>query len=49
MDDKRLLRVFICHALNDKPPARKPYQQLVADGIDAWLDEENFYLAKIGN
>ena len=37
----RKLRVFICHALQDKPIVRELYQRLLAEGwIDPWLDEE---------
>src|SRR2546421_6880908 len=36
----RPLRVFLCHSANDKPAVRSLYYRLVADGIDAWLDEE---------
>lgn len=41
MADSRSLRVFLCHASGDKPAVRELYQRLRADGIDAWLDEEN--------
>ncbi len=37
----RPLRVFLCHASADKPAVRELYRRLCADGIDAWLDEEN--------
>jgi len=38
---ERKLRVFLCHASQDKPVVRELYQQLVAEGwIDPWLDEE---------
>ena len=37
----RSLRVFLCHSSADKPAVRELYQRLCADGIDAWLDEEN--------
>jgi uncharacterized protein (TIGR00725 family) len=36
----RLLRVFLCHTSADKPTVRDLYKQLIADGTDAWLDEE---------
>ncbi len=36
----RLLRVFLSHASEDKPQVREAYHRLVAEGIDAWLDEE---------
>jgi formylglycine-generating enzyme required for sulfatase activity len=35
------LRVFLCHASQDKPIARELYQRLLAEGwIDPWLDEK---------
>lgn len=38
----RKLRVFLCHASQDKPVVRELYQRLLAEGwIDPWLDEEN--------
>jgi formylglycine-generating enzyme required for sulfatase activity len=40
-DSSRALRVFLCHSSADKPAVRELYQRLCADGIDAWLDEEN--------
>ncbi len=36
----RRLKVFICHALEDKEAAKKLYDLLVSDGIDAWLNSE---------
>ena len=37
---KRPLRVFLCHASEDKPIVRELYQRLkFEDGIDPWLDE----------
>jgi len=37
----RKLRVFLCHASQDKPIVRELYQRLDAEGwIDPWLDEE---------
>jgi hypothetical protein len=35
------LRVFLCHATDDKASVRQLYHQLQADGIAPWLDEEN--------
>jgi hypothetical protein len=36
----RPLRVFLCHAKEDKPAVRELYQQLNTEGwIDVWLDE----------
>lgn len=34
------IHVFLCHASEDKPTVRRLAQQLQADGITAWLDEE---------
>lgn len=39
-ETKRPLRVFLCHASGDKPAVIKLYEQLIKDGIDAWLDKE---------
>src|SRR6266511_4730494 len=40
-NEKRLLKVFLCHASQDKPIVRELYQRLLAeDWIDPWLDEE---------
>lgn len=36
----RPLRVFLCHASNDKPAVRELYRRLTADGFAPWLDEE---------
>jgi formylglycine-generating enzyme required for sulfatase activity len=36
----RPLKVFLCHASEDKPAVRELYKKLVAQGIDVWLDEE---------
>lgn len=35
------LKVFLCHAHEDKPEVRRLYQQLQASGFDPWFDEEN--------
>ena len=37
-DIKRPLKVFLCHAHEDKAVVRKVYKRLVGEGIDAWLD-----------
>jgi adenylate cyclase len=37
----RSLRVFLCHASQDKPFVRDLYSKLRQDGYDPWLDEEN--------
>lgn len=39
-DNRRPLRVFLCHASGDKPAVRKLYERLTDDGVDAWLDKE---------
>src|SRR6266498_1037169 len=36
----RPLKVFLCHASGDKPPVRELYKRLIAEGVDAWLDQE---------
>ena len=36
----RALRVFLCHASNDKEIVQNLYERLINDGIDAWLDKE---------
>src|SRR5262245_44125649 len=36
----RKLKVFLCHSKDDKPKVRELYRSLVANGFDAWLDEE---------
>jgi hypothetical protein len=39
--EPRKLRVFLCHASQDKPIVRELYQRLLAEGwIDPWLDKE---------
>jgi len=40
MPEPRLLRVFLCHAKEDKPIVRELYQRLKVGGwIEPWLDE----------
>jgi hypothetical protein len=40
MIETRKLRVFLCHASQDKPIVRELYQRLLAEGwIDPWLGE----------
>jgi hypothetical protein len=42
MTVQRKLRVFLCHASQDKPAVRELYRRLVSEEeIDPWLDEEN--------
>ena len=41
MPANRQLRVFLCHASQDKPAVRDLYQRLAAESwIEPWLDEE---------
>jgi formylglycine-generating enzyme required for sulfatase activity len=40
MIGNRKLKVFLCHSKDDKPKVRKLNRRLIADGFDAWLDEE---------
>jgi formylglycine-generating enzyme required for sulfatase activity len=41
MPETRPLRVFLCHASQDKPAVRELYRRLKAENwIDPWLDEE---------
>jgi hypothetical protein len=37
------LRIFLCHASNDKPAVRELYRRLREDGFAPWLDEENLF------
>lgn len=37
----RKLRVFLCHASNDKSIVENYYSTLLNDGIDAWLDKKS--------
>ncbi len=39
-ESKHSLKVFLCHASGDKPQVRVLYKRLVAEGVDAWLDQE---------
>jgi formylglycine-generating enzyme required for sulfatase activity len=44
LTEPRKLRVFLCHASQDKPIVRELHQRLKAEGwIDPWLDEEELY------
>lgn len=40
LDTSKKLKVFLCHAANDKAAVRVLYKALLNSGIDAWLDEE---------
>jgi len=45
----RPLRVFLCHASQDKPAVRELYGRLDSEGwMDVWLDEEKLYPVRIG-
>ena len=37
-ESKRPLKVFLSHAHADADAVRTLYNRLVADGVDAWLD-----------
>jgi len=39
-DEKRPLKVFLCHAHGDQAAVSALYKRLVKDGVDAWLDKE---------
>lgn len=41
MPEPRPLRVFLCHAKEDKPKVRELYRRLRADGVEVWLDEKS--------
>jgi DNA segregation ATPase FtsK/SpoIIIE, S-DNA-T family len=48
MTVKRPLRVFFCHASQDKPAVRELHKRLIAEGwIDPWLDEEKISLGQL--
>ena len=36
----RSLKVFLCHASDDKSAVQQLYSRLIKDGVDAWLDKE---------
>jgi hypothetical protein len=42
MTEKRLLKVFLCHAHADRDPVRGLYTRLIQDGVAhyVWLDKE---------
>src|SRR5215467_4173540 len=43
----RPLRVFLCHASQDKPAVRELHQRLKTEGwIDSWLDEDRLLLGE---
>jgi len=50
MDEKRQLRVFLCHSSADRPMVRDLNKLLVKESwIDPWLDEIKIKLGKIGS
>ncbi len=40
-DEKRPLKVFLCHAHDDKAKARDLYRYLKRCGLQPWLDAED--------
>jgi S-DNA-T family DNA segregation ATPase FtsK/SpoIIIE len=40
LTNARPIRVFLCHASNDKPSVRRLYNKLAEDKIDVWFDDE---------
>lgn len=40
-DDRRSLKVFLCHSSADKPAVRDLFHKLLKEGINPWLDEED--------
>jgi hypothetical protein len=41
LDDKHKLRIFLCHAHEDKPRVHELYQSLEVAGYHPWLDEKD--------
>ena len=39
VDNKRPLKVFLCHAHADRDPVRGLHSRLTQDGVDAWFDK----------
>lgn len=39
-DSPRLLRIFLCHATDDKKTVRRLHERLQSAGFEPWLDEE---------
>jgi outer membrane protein assembly factor BamD (BamD/ComL family) len=39
-NNRRAIKVFLCHASGDKPSVRELYKRLIFEGVDAWLDKE---------
>ena len=40
------MRVFLCHASDDKAAVRQLYRRLKDDGLNPWLDEEDILPGK---
>jgi hypothetical protein len=40
-DEKRPLKVFLCHTHDDKSKARELYRYLKRRGLQPWLDAED--------
>jgi hypothetical protein len=40
LNKQKPLRIFLCHASQDKPAVRDLYRKLLESGFDPWLDEE---------
>jgi len=46
VDNKRPLKVFLCHAHADREAVKALYTRLTNDGVDAWLDKEKLILSQ---
>jgi len=46
-DNKRPLKVFLCHAHADRDPVRALYSRLTKDGVDAWLTDKINIVSKV--
>ena len=49
MPEARKLKVFLCHSSGDKATVRDLYKRLRTDGIEPWLDEEEYSQDKTGS
>lgn len=43
LEEKRPLKVFLCHAHSDRDKVRALYSRLKREGVDAWLDKEKLF------
>jgi TIR domain/KTSC domain len=41
LSSKKILKVFLCHASEDKPKVRELYGRLRQDGVNPWFDEKD--------